>query len=457
MNARLAGLLLLTWLLAPGCSCGDGGGPDGGDSGTPLDELCARFAAAQCDFAIRCGQGIFGAFGGPFAALQQGRPNGVVAASERARCEAFIRSEPACTRLVQSLKAGRSTYSAERLDACLSDLFPQGCARDLNRAGAECLDFGFAVPATAPGGLCESDFECQGGYCEGAGRDSGVVCGTCAPHKDGGACPRGVECGEGLYCTPQGDAGQCQPRKGLAETCDLTRLDECGPGLVCAFSGTPGLSLPRCTTARVEGEGCTVNKLECARTQLPPELVCARAPADAGAPAAVCVKTFSPPGGPCDVGDDLTAAGLPPTPICPETEYCDTALDRCVPRKSDGAGCASDGECAAGTRCLSTTGTCTAYAGADGGCGVDSDCQNLLTCRGTGGRCSTQWLLPGEPSCSTSRPTASAVRPCAEGYCDRIGTVPACQGLLPDGAPCEGPEECQSQSCNVTCQAACWR
>jgi len=456
VNARFTGIMLAA-LLAPGCDCGGGGGQDGGeDSGTPVDQLCPRFARAECDFAIRCGAGFASALG-PFAVLQQGRPNDVVAASERARCEAYVQSEPACLRLVASLKAGRSTYSAGRFDTCLQDLFPADCARDLNRASEDCLDFGFAVPATPPGALCESDLECLDGYCEGAGRDAGAICGTCAPWKDGGACPRGVECDPaGYYCAPPGDAGQCLPRKSLADPCDLLLPGECGPGLVCAFSGTPGLSLPRCTTARLEGEGCTVSKLECQRTQLPPELVCARLPGDAGLPAA-CVRTFSPPGGPCNVGDDLTAAGLPPTPVCPETEYCDTALDRCVPRKPDGTACASDAECAAGTRCLSSTGTCTAYADTDAGCGVDSDCRNLLTCRGTGGRCSTQWLLPGEPSCSTSRPTASATRPCAEGYCDRSGTLPTCRPLLPDGAACDGPEQCLSQGCDVTCQAACWQ
>ncbi|HVE85979.1 MAG TPA: hypothetical protein VND93_24150 [Myxococcales bacterium] len=446
------------WMLsASGCSCGGGGGQDGGpDSGTPVDLLCPRFAAAECDFAIRCGEGFFGAFGfGPFAVLQQQRPNDAVAASERARCEAFVRTEPACRQLTASLQAGRSTYSAARFDACLATLFPPGtCARDLNQASAQCLSFSFATPAAAPGSTCWSDFECQGGYCDGARSDGGeTACGTCAELKDGGACPRGVECEPaGSYCAQVGDAGQCLPRKALADGCDLTRLDECGEGLVCAWSGAPGLSLPRCTTARLEGEGCTVNKLECLRTQLPPELVCARA--DGGA---ACVKTFAPPGGDCNVGDGLASAGLPPTPICPEPEYCDTAQERCVPRKADGAGCASDGECQAGTRCLSTTSACAAYSDTDGGCGVDSDCRNLLTCRGTGGRCSTQWLVPGESSCSTSRPTATATRPCAEGSCDRTGTVPTCQALLGEGQTCGAPEACESGTCAGSCQGACWQ
>ncbi|HZN94100.1 MAG TPA: Dickkopf N-terminal cysteine-rich domain-containing protein [Myxococcales bacterium] len=445
-------------LAVSGCDCGGGGGPDGGDSGTPLDLLCSRFAAAECDFAVRCGEGFFGFFG-PFAVLQQQRPNGVVADSERARCEAFVRTEPTCLRLVASLKAGRSTYSAERFDACLQDLFPaQTCARDLNRASADCISFAFAAPATAVGELCEDDGECAGGFCDGAGADAGVrTCGACAAYRDGGACPRGVECEpEGYYCAQVADAGECRPRKALADPCNLTSFDECGPGLVCAFSGAPGLSLPRCTTARLSGQGCTVNKLECRRTQLPPELVCARASADAGT--AACAPLFAPPGGACNVGDDLTAAGLPPTPICPETEYCDTAQSLCVPRRGDGAPCSGDGECAAGTRCLTTTGAgaCTAYSDTEGSCGVDADCKNLLTCRGTGGHCRTQWLLDGESSCSTSRPTAQATRPCAEGYCDRTGTVPACRPLLADGELCGGPEECRSQSCSTTCQAACW-
>jgi hypothetical protein len=441
-------------LATSGCDCSGGGGADGGDSGTAVDLVCRRFAEAECDFAIRCGEGFFGLFG-PFAVLQQQRPNGVVAASERARCEAFVRSEPACLRLVASLKAGRSTYSAERFDTCLQDLFPQTCARDLNRASDDCISFAFAAPAVEVGGRCDDDGECAGGYCDGAGSDAGGrSCGTCAALRDSGPCPRGIECEpEGFYCAQVSDAGECRPRKTLAEPCDLTGLDECGPGLVCAFSGAPGLSVPRCTTARLQGEACTVNKLECLRTRLPPELVCARTLADGGA---ACAPLFSPPGGACDVGDSLATAGLPPTPICPETERCDTALDRCVPRQAAGDTCAGDGECAAGTRCLSTTGTCTAYSDTDGGCGVDADCLNLLTCRGTGGRCLTQWLLDGETGCSTSRPTAQATRPCAEGFCDRTGTVPACRPLLADGEACQGPEECRSQGCDATCQVACW-
>jgi hypothetical protein len=448
-----AGFALL--LSVQGCQCGDGGGPDGGDAGE-VDRLCQRFAEAECDFAIRCGEGFFGAFG-PFAVLQQQRPNGVVAASERARCEAYARSEPTCVRLTASLKAGRSSYDAPALDACLRDVFPAGtCARDLNRASADCLSFAFSAPATPPGSLCSEDGECAGGWCDGLATDAGGrVCGTCAAYRDGGACPLGVECEPtGYWCAPLADGGECQPRKALADPCDLTRFNECGPGLVCAWSGAPGLSLPRCATARRAGEGCTVNKLECQRTQLPPELVCARAP-DAGS--AACVPTFAAPGGACNVGDDLTAAGLPPTPVCAETEYCDTAQNLCVPRKGGGVSCAADRECAAGTRCLATTGACTAYSDTDGGCGVDSDCRNLLTCRGTGGRCSTQWLLPGESNCTTSRPTAQATRPCAEGFCDESGPVPTCQLLLADGEACEGPEACQSQGCDVTCQPACWR
>jgi len=445
--------------LGQACSCGGGGVPDGGDSGTEVDQLCQRFATAECDFSIRCGEG-FAALFGPFAVLQQQRPNDLVAASERARCEAFVRSEPTCIRLTAGLKAGRSAYSAASLDACLTSLFPADtCARDLNRASADCLSFSFAAPATPPGSLCEDDGECIGGYCEGAQTDAGGrVCGACSAYRDGGACPRGVECEpSGYYCAPSGDAGACLPRKALADVCDITRVGECGDGLVCAWSGAPLLSIPRCTTARREGEGCTVNKLECLRTQLPPELVCARPSGDAGAASATCVKAFAPSGGACNVGDDLTTAGLPPTPVCPETEYCDTAQDLCVPRKGEGVGCAADRECAAGTRCLSTTGTCAAYADTDGGCGVDSDCRNLLTCRGTGGHCATQWLLPGESSCSTSRPTATATRPCAEGQCDQSGTVPTCQPLLADGEACGGPEACQSQGCDVTCRPACWQ
>jgi len=441
--------------LAQACSCGGGGGPDGGDSGE-VDQLCQKFAAAECDFSIRR-RGLRAALFGPFAVLQQQRPNDLVAASERERCEAFARSEPACVRLTASLKAGRSAYSAAALDACLKVVFPADtCARDLNQASADCLSFSFAAPATPVGSLCEDDGECAGGYCDGAQTDAGGrTCGACAAYRDGGTCPRGVECEpSSSYCAPSGDAGACQPRKSLADVCTITQVGECGDGLVCAWSGAPLISIPRCTTARREGEGCTVNKLECLRTRLPPELVCARAP-DAGS--AVCVKAFAPPGGFCNVGDDLTAAGLPPTPVCAEPEYCDTAQDRCVPRKGDGVGCANDRECAAGTRCLSTTGACVAYSDTEGGCGVDSDCRNLLTCRGTGGRCRTQWLLPGESSCSTSRPTATATKPCAEGYCDPSGTVPTCQPLLADGQPCDGPEACQSQGCDVTCQPACWR
>jgi hypothetical protein len=438
-----------------GCNCGGGGGDDAGhDAGTSVDNLCAEWARRQCDHAIRCGQGLAGLFpvGGTFTALQQNRPNDVVAESERARCEAFIRSTKACRVLTASLRNGRSVYTAARFDACLASFFPSDtCARDLNQAALDCLDFSFATAATPPGGRCVLDGECAGGYCDGADVGAGQnTCGTCAALQDGGSCTRSAQCDpSAFYC----GGGLCVPYRQVGDSCDPTRLDECAPGTVCALTGV-AVPLARCAVARQEGESCVRNRYQCARSQFPPELICARVPVDGGAPADVCVKTFAASGGNCNVGETLPQPGFPPTPICLETEHCDTTLGRCVPRVPASGAATATPQCVPGTRHLN--GSCVPFSDLDGACSGDADCKNLLTCRGTGGRCATQWLLPGEAGCTTSRPSATAVKPCAEGWCDLGAAAPACVGWKPAGESCAAADECQSDSCGAACAAACW-
>src|SRR6185369_9323526 len=114
--------------------------------------------------------------------------------------------------------------------------------------------------------------------------------------------------------------------------------------------------------------------LECQRTRIPPELVCANTFDDAGTPATLCVKLFALDGGSCNTGDDLTALGFPPTPVCPEAQVCDTNQNLCVNRKAEGDVCAVNEDCGPGLRCLSNGSSlvCTTYSDTDGPCGVDS-------------------------------------------------------------------------------------
>lgn len=439
-----------------GCNCGGGGGEDAGqDAGTTIDNLCAEWARHQCDHAIRCGQGLTGLFGagGPFAALQQNRANDVVAESERARCEAFVRTTKACRVLTESLRAGRSVYTAARFDACLASFFPSDtCARDFNQAAIECLGFDFATAATALGGSCVSDTECLAGFCAGADVGAGQnTCGTCTAYLDGGGCTRSAECDPSAsYCSA---ASACVPYRQVGDTCDPTRQDECGPGNVCALTGV-AFPPARCAVARQEGDSCIRNRYQCARTQLPPELICAQATLPDGGSGDLCVKTFAGNGQRCNVGETLPVPGFPPTPICLETEYCDTTLNRCVARVPASGAATATSQCTPGTQHLN--GFCVPFADLDGGCSGDADCKNLLTCRGTGGRCATQWLLPGETGCTTSRPTATAVKPCAEGWCDLGAAAPACINWKAVGETCTATDECLSDACGTSCDDACW-
>ncbi len=295
----------------------------------------------------------------------------------------------------------------------------------------------------------------------------------------------------GQSCTPVEDPylDQCDLRtlfigtKAVGESCASYSGLECAPGLQCDFfGGTGGV----CVQTLSEGDSCFADH-HCSAN-----LICDYAsgqcsvPAEAGEDCA-----FANPENPV-AGTETTRcrSGLACNPLsgtcgapeCNFGDYCsddDTACPQglaCVAGRCDllgveGDRCYEDEDCAQG-RCAYLEGTslCQNLIPVGGGCVDDSDCTSSF-CDPTGSECAPQVAI-GAP-CDGGLPDDQ----CDGGYCDGVSCVAftpvggdcsvsvcnhiageqcwedTCQPFpLPEGQTCTGDFQCESDSCDVTCQ-----
>ncbi len=302
----------------------------------------------------------------------------------------------------------------------------------------------------------------------------------CAPSTAGGA-----------SCTPAEDAYlvQCDLRtlfigsKAAGESCSSYNGLECGPGLQCDFfGGTGGV----CVQMLSQGDSC-FDDYNCAES-----LICDYATGQCSVPAEsgeACA--YADPENPT-FGTETTRcrSGLVCNPItetcgaadCNFGDYCnddDAACPAglaCVAGRCDllgleGDSCYQDGDCAQG-RCNYVEGTslCQNLVPNGGSCSGHSDCESSF-CDPTQSECAAQ--TANGDACDAGLPDNQ----CNGGYCDGVSCVAftaigqdctasqcnyiegdqclenVCQPYpLPNGQTCTSDFECQSESCDETCQ-----
>lgn len=419
---------------AGGAAGGTAGGASNVDGG--VFDVCAEFAARQCEFLSRCTTSNATGY----------RANNTVPSSQLASCEAQTRD--ACRIEQAALARGRVSFDLAGLRACLNAQFPTTtCARDLN--APRCVLANFADGLVATGSPCIRDLECARGYCS-VNTGTGDTCGTCRTfsNPDGGAfgqCERDGQCTANTYCrrtSPVGQ-GQCSPRGETDAGCTSTTT--CAPGFVCLVD-----AVRTCQLGKPEGAPCTKGRLECARTLDNFELVCATQVAPAGN-VDLCQKRFNTaPLGACNTGE--SSGGTVAGPLCLESEYCESG--RCAAKRPIGMACGTNNEaCVAGARCVQ--GFCAAFSDVGQPCSNqagNADCRTLLTCSQS--MCRANEVGVGVMC------TQNGVPQCYPGtYCPQSFMMQAsCAAQKTTGVSCMGDRECLSGDCSLgMCQSLCWQ
>lgn len=133
--------------------------------------------------------------------------------------------------LADSVEAGRSQYSGERMEACLRAIGEVSCDR-FGGVLDELTAFSACDPPftalVADGGACGDDHECTSAYCAGRGEEELGAC--AALPGEGDLCPES-RCADGLYCDDVGTI--CIPQRSDGEECasaDQCRSGDCTDG-----------------------------------------------------------------------------------------------------------------------------------------------------------------------------------------------------------------------------------
>ena len=402
-------ILALATLLALGFvfGCNGGGGP------VKLENVCDEMKSALCGYLEKCDLDWY------------------LLVLEHTSCDELIECDDMdLDEMAKSVDAGRMVYDAALAGQCLKSI-----------SDAECVDIQ---------GIFEGlDDECQGVF-------TGLV-------VQDGNCYREDECAEGLYCdeTVSECPGQCQPYKGLGDSCydgdcdpdvaDCNEQDvcaalggagaicdyvDCQDGLVCDYNGEPAVCLDpagaggSCTSSR----GCE-GGLQCLNG------ICT-GPAEAGEA--------------CDVGDEgdnFMFACVPDT-------YCDADIIReqrigtCQPKKTSGSECILFLECDSGLLCIGVQvgeqtiipGSCGKPLGAGSACNPEQEM--LLVC---------DWDLYCDELTAVCKAIPGIGDNCVYGqdpeclgnelYCDSV--LGKCQQKKMDESDCTRDEECLSGYCDI--------
>ncbi|HRI69088.1 MAG TPA: hypothetical protein PK156_32885 [Polyangium sp.] len=262
---------------------------------------------------------------------------------------------------------------------------------------------------------CATEMDCSGAtgtYCD-------TTAGTCLPKKAGAAtCGADAECQSG-FCPPQ-DKLCCDTR--CDSTCEACAAAKTGgadgtcapvtadmdPDVECVDQGT--------ASCGANGTGCNGNMSAPACKLYNNTTTCAPASCTAGEAkmpsicdgSGTCVAPTPTSCSPylCDAAGAMCLTSCQNNAQCVSTHYCDMAMSKCVPKKTNGTTCANGAQCTSGfcptqdgvccdtacdTLCRacvqmktgSATGTCgNVTAGSD----PDNECSGITTpnCNGAG-------------------------------------------------------------------------
>lgn len=441
----LAALLALSTAGFGAAGCSDDPGPpdqtaDAGlepDAGTPIftsDELCGRYATAQCDLLARCFT--------PFNRLEKED----CVRQQVNRCLAQTRA------VAVSVSDGRARLDVELADSCIERMTDSSCQAALAptavasggavRAFDECSLDRLFVGNVERGQICQSRNECQTGndciifagtcggvctpfygigeVCNGGGCDPAVsFCdtqtSTCTPLRpEGGGCDSAAECAADLDCR----GGQCLPAPPVFAPCvfSAARLPYCAAGLACdvaPYVETSG----ECVTRKAEGEGCAFH------WSCKAGLVCSGmdwAPfPDAPPGRGVCRKPRKE-GESCSFTQFAIYVGEE----CAPGLTCDATTETCVPRPHEGERCSLQAQ-----NCIGEGIFCKPEETGGGICGLAP---------GIGEGCNID-LGEGQ---------FPLVLPCRDGYCDPDSDV-CTPANASEGEPCTADTQCLTGRCVV--------
>jgi hypothetical protein len=292
-------------------------------------------------------------------------------------------------------------------------------------------------------GRCEDGLVCDGTSCvtpgaEGsrcasaAGCADGLVCapsGTCgAPGVVGASCTGSATCEAGLACV----GGACAEGPAPCAACDSTDPNSCAAGDICLGGEAPSTCAPRAG----EGEGCPrfddcAEGLVCDFAGARP--ICRATPAIGMA----CVAGVCAAGAGC--GTDGVCAALPGegelcllggATACAEGLGCDPVSGRCAAAGTEGMPCVG-GACGPGLVCnFGFPALCVVPAAEGAPCMADAACRAGLHCDFGSGSCAGP-VDDGAPCTSDAA--------CRTGSgCVFDGTTNVCEPLpASNGAACE--------------------
>jgi hypothetical protein len=349
-----------------GGEAGGSGGSGGQVAGPGFDELPALLADTMCDLVETC-------IGADQVAAVYGEGKCVERVIASVEDGDFGYAE-------EVIAAGRITYNADQVDACLASMQSLGC--DFNTVrwlGIEACEQ-VLVGSVEAGGDCGVDPECMGAtFC----KLDNACPGVCTPLLEAGQpCEDDDQCQEGLHCSDS--TGLCAVVAPVGAPCGGGSEPDCKMGLVCAGededTGTPGV----CKTQEEVFIGQLDGTCDFDTTTL----------CEPGLSCIVMVETVD--GGPqasfkcaAAVGSGQ-ACNLGAPPQCPAGEYCagvditQTVVNgTCQPLPAAGEDCVEDmaGRCAPGLVC-DTDDKCHTVNRLGGECVSDMGCASETCQRG---------------------------------------------------------------------------
>jgi len=342
-----------------------GGTGGGGATGPEFGEVPALLADAMCELVTACiGEAEVARFYG----------EGKCAERSLASIEDgdFGYAE-------EMIAAGRVTYNAGQVDACLESMKELGCDFNTSRFFRSNPCAQALAGSVQAGGECSTDAEClANSFCK---LDSGCP-GICtALLKAGQPCEDDDDCEDGLHCA--GGTDLCAVVAPEGAPCGGGTAPECKMGLVCAGAdeetGTEGVckTQEQVFTGKLDG-ACDFDTT----TLCEPGLSCVVSleTSDAGTQAVFACAEGVESGQACNLGAP---------PQCPAGEYC-AGVDitngvvngTCQPLPAAGKDCVQDmaGQCAPGLVC-DTDGKCHTVNRLGGACVSGLGCASE-TCEG---------------------------------------------------------------------------
>ncbi len=402
-----------------------------------MAQFCASLADAVCQGEVECGR---------------------LGREQRTACTAMIASQCSGS-ILAPVRAGRRAYDPTEAAACVEGVQRASCWGYFpDPRLPQCPNV--TAPAQPLGAPCGDPFptrDCAEGYCPYLNGACGSVC---TPYVDaGGAC----DVGDSLNRYPETSARQCDPSSGRCLGSVCTRIPgrnegPCEPGL-CQRGLSCDTSIPDgglCLGLRADGELC-VSAEQCTTNRCND-----RSEADGGRRCGTSIGALCEAPADCLPGSSYCTAsaggagtceraGLPgescefTTP--PSTLFSTCAgLSECVDQRCVASECLSDQNCPRGTSCTEAPGgghlcspdpqECQPCA-ANTGCALGLACTPDRHCR----------RLPAEHERCDELPCTAMLSclPSADGgsTCE-ASPLPA---LSPVGAPCLGPESCESNRC----------